>query len=163
MKAAHRGDKAALARIELRQFHSTLDSLGATAHKEAVLNVTWRNFSQQVRQHAAQWIKQFLRRQWTFLQLRLHGPHDLRMRPAKIEQAEPAQAVDVLATQHILEGCAASCTLDCREVSSFRDRLAILDKATVVIFREIIYGGIDQPFCFAFAQCLLLDNVEIPL
>ncbi len=137
--------------------------LGAAADEEAVLNVTRSDLSQQMSEHAPQWVKQFLRWQRAFLQLRLYGPHDFLVRPAKIEEAEPTQAVDVLPAQHILEGCAAPRPFDCREVTRFRDRLPILDKSAIVIFGEVVDGCFDQPLGFAFAQALFLDDVEVPL
>src|SRR5579883_2602392 len=60
VKAAHRGNKAALARVELGKLHRALYGFGAAAHEEAVLNITGRNFRQQMSEHAAQGIKQFL-------------------------------------------------------------------------------------------------------
>src|SRR5215469_16159558 len=91
VEAAHGGDEATLARVELGEFHGTLDGLCTTAHKEAVLNVTGGNLSQQMGEHTAQGIEQLLRRQRAFLQLCLNGPHDFRMGPTEIEQSKPTQ------------------------------------------------------------------------
>jgi len=70
------------------------------------------------------------------LELRAHGADDLGVAVARIEDAEPAEAIEILAALDVRECAAAVGPLDRGRRGTRSDRLAIFEKARINVLAE---------------------------
>ncbi len=118
------------------EFDRRFDRFRAAIAEEAVLQVARGDQGQRFGQHRAQRIEQILAMQRLALELRAHRGNDLRMTVADVEDAEPAQAVDVLAAAHVGEDVARVRPLHRRVERALRTGLAVFEKSGVDVIAK---------------------------
>ena len=162
MEATQRGDERIPLGVEPGELDGTLDGVGAVVDEEGVLQVARRDHGEQLGQCGAPGLQQLLA-------VERHPPHlvghrfdDLRVVDSRAEDAVPAEAVDILPAQQVLEEGAAAGPFDRGELPRLRDRLAIGDEPTVDVPLVRLHRLADERLLLLERHLAAGDEVEVP-
>ena len=103
VEARQRGDERVRLGVEPRELDRALDGVGPVVDEERVLERARRHLGQHARERAAPGLEQLLAVERHARHLLRDGPDDLRVIDAGGEDPVAAQAVDVLATEDVLQ------------------------------------------------------------
>ena len=138
------------------------DGVGAVADEEAFLQITGRQFAEQLGKEAAKRVEQLLRGERHSPELGFNGLDDLGMPDAHVVNAEATEAVDELPAHDVLDDRTLAGPFDGRDVFSFRDGFPVLEEAAVKVVVEVLQRVLDDAILVIGVEAFpARDNVEI--
>ena len=163
VEAAERRDEGVPLGVEPGELDRALDGVGAVVDEERVLEVARRHLGEHLRQRGPPGLQQLLAVERHAPELVGDGLDDLGMVDPGAEDAVAAQAVDVLATQEIVEDGALAAPLEGGELAGLGDGLAVGDEAAVVVPLVAVDRLGDERLLFFRRHLPPGDELQVPV
>jgi hypothetical protein len=140
-----------------RRFYRLRTAVG----KIGVLQLARRHVSQNFGEHGAQRIEQILAVQRLTVELVNDGLYYFWMAMPDVVNAKAAETIDVFFSVYIHKGVRA-CVLPFHggELSVFRNRLAVAEKAGIYVVAEVLDRLARYPLCLVFCNVGFGDQIE---